>query len=161
MTQVQYFGYIIDECGVHVDPTKIQVIQFWLGSTTLTELYSFLGLSNFYCKFVVGFSHITFPLSQLIKGGEKENFIWSKYQQKAIAEMKHHLCTAPVLTLPYLQQPFEIETNASNYVIVLVLIQQGNPVAYHNQEILDTVQNYPTYEKYMYSIMKEFQQWNH
>ena len=49
-------GYIIDECGVHVDPTKIQFIQDWLAPTTLTELCNFLGLANFYRMFMLGLS---------------------------------------------------------------------------------------------------------
>lgn len=76
MTQLQYLGYIIDERGVHVDPAKIQVIQDWQTPTTLTNLHNFLGLANFDHKFVLGFSHITWPLSQVTKGGEKENFFW-------------------------------------------------------------------------------------
>jgi hypothetical protein len=74
MTQVQYLGYIIDERGVHVDLTKIQVIWDWLAPTTLTEPHSFLCLANLYRKFVLGFSHITWPLSQVTKGGAKEKF---------------------------------------------------------------------------------------
>ena len=80
MTQVQYQGYIIDESGVHVDPTKIQVIQDWPAPTTIIELRSFLGLSNFYRRFVLGFSHITWPLSQVTKGGAREKLFWSKPQ---------------------------------------------------------------------------------
>jgi hypothetical protein len=80
MTQVQYLGYIIDERGVHVDPAKIQVIQDWLAPTTLTELRSFLGLANFYRRFVLGFSHFTWPLSQVTKGGVKEKLFWSESQ---------------------------------------------------------------------------------
>jgi hypothetical protein len=38
MNRVQYLGYIVDEHGVHVDPTKIQVIHDWPAPTTLTEL---------------------------------------------------------------------------------------------------------------------------
>jgi hypothetical protein len=83
ITQVQYLGYIIDERGVHVDPTNIQVIWDWPAPTTLTELRSFLGLSNFYRRFVLGFSHITWPLSQVTKGGAKEKLFWSESQQKA------------------------------------------------------------------------------
>ena len=75
MTQVQYLGYIIDERGVHVDLAKIQVIRDWLAPTTLTELRSFLGLANFYRRFVLGFSHITWPLSQVTKGGAKTNSV--------------------------------------------------------------------------------------
>jgi hypothetical protein len=114
---------------VHVNPTNIQVIWDWPAPTTLTELRSFLCLANFYCRFMLGFSHITCTLSQVTKGGAKETLFWSESQQKAFVELKHRLCCAPVLTLPDLQQPFEIETDASNYAIGEVLTQQGHPVA--------------------------------
>jgi hypothetical protein len=80
MTQVQYLEYIIDECGVHVDPTKIQVILEWLAPTTLIDICIFLGLANFYSRFVLGFSHITWPLSQVTKRGAKEKLFWLEYQ---------------------------------------------------------------------------------
>jgi len=63
MSEVQYMGYIIDEQVIHVDPTKIQVIRDWPVATTLTELRNFLGLAKFYQRFMLGFSHITWPLS--------------------------------------------------------------------------------------------------
>ena len=65
---------------VHVDPTKIQVIRDWPAPTTLTEIRSFLGLINFYHGFMLGFSHITWRLSQVTKGGEKEKLLWSETQ---------------------------------------------------------------------------------
>jgi hypothetical protein len=153
MTQVQYLGYIIDERGVHVDPTKIQFIWDWPAPTTLTDLRSFLGLANFYRRFVLGLSHITWPLSQVTKGGAKEKLFLSESQQKAFRELKHCLCSAPVLTLLHLQQPFEIKTNASDYAIGAVLTQHGHLVAYHSETLSDTVQKYPTYDKEMYSIV--------
>jgi hypothetical protein len=147
MTQVQYLGYIIDECGMHVDPTKIQVIRDWPTPTTFIELHNFLGLANFYHRFVLGFPHITWPSSQVTKGGAKVKFFWSESQQKALVELKHHLYCAPVLTLPDLQQPFEIKTNASDYAIGAILTQQRHPVAYHSVTLSNTVQKYPTYDK--------------
>ena len=74
MDRVHYLGYIIDQHGVNVDPTKIQVISDWLAQTTLTELQSFLGLANFYRRFVLGFSHIAWALSQVTRGGSKKYF---------------------------------------------------------------------------------------
>jgi hypothetical protein len=161
MTQVQYLGYIIDEHGVHVDPRNIQVIWDWLALATLTELRSFLGLANFYCRFVLRFVHITWPLSQVTKGAMKEKLFWSKSQQKTFVELKHRLCCALVLTLPYLQQPFEIDTNASDYAIRAFLTQQRHPMAYHSVKLSKTVCKYPTYEKEMYSIVQDFRQWKH
>eukprot|EP00253_Pinus_taeda_P026499 PITA_26499 len=89
--------------GVHVDLPKIQVIQDWPSPTTMTELHNFLDLANFYRRFVLGFSHITWPLSQVTKGGAKAKFFWSASQQKAFIELKDRLCTTPVLALPDLQ----------------------------------------------------------
>jgi hypothetical protein len=81
MNRVQYLGYIVDEHGVHVDPAKIQVIRDWPAPTTLTELQSFLGLANFYRRFVLGFSHIAWALSQVTKGGGRAKFVWGKEKQ--------------------------------------------------------------------------------
>jgi hypothetical protein len=67
MDMVHYLGYIADQHGVHVDPSKIQVIRDWPTPTTLTELHRFLGLANFYCRFMLGLSHIAWVLSQVSK----------------------------------------------------------------------------------------------
>ena len=103
---------------------------------------------------MLGFSHITWPLSPATKGGSKEKLFWLETQHKAFVELKHRLYCAPVLTLLELQQPFEIETDASDYAIREVLTQQGHPVAYHNETLSDTVHKYPTYDKEMYSIVQ-------
>jgi hypothetical protein len=117
MNKVQYLGYIVDDDGVHVDPTKIQVTHDWTTSTTQTELRSFFGLANFYSRFLLGFSHIAWARNQVTKGGGKTKFVWGKSQQQAFDDLKNHLCLAPILSLPDPQQPFEIETDASDYVV--------------------------------------------
>lgn len=110
---------------------------------------------------MLGFSHITWPLTQVTKRGVKEKFFWSESQQKAFTELKDHLCTAPMLALPDFQQPFEVETNASDYSIGAVLTQHGYPMAYHSKKLSDTVRKYSTYEKEMYGIVQAYQQWKH
>jgi hypothetical protein len=72
---------------------------------------------------MLGFSHITWPLSQVTKEGAKEKLFWSKFQQRVLEELKHLLFFAPVLTLPDLQQPFEIKTDVCDYAIRVVLTQ--------------------------------------
>ena len=69
------------------------------------------------------------------------------------AKFKTRLYCAPVLTLPDLQQPFEIKIDASDYAMGAVLTQQRHPVAYHNETLFNTVRKYPTYDKEIYSIV--------
>jgi hypothetical protein len=108
---------------------------------------------------VLGFSHIAWALNQVTKGSGKENFAWGKEQRKAFDDMKHRLCSTPLLSLPDLEQPFEIEIDASDYVVGIVLTQHGHPVTYHSETLSHNVHKYPTYDKLMYSIVQAFRQW--
>jgi hypothetical protein len=74
------------------------------------------------------------------KGGGREKFAWGKEQQREFDDMKHHLCSSPILSLPNLQQPFEIETDASNYFLGNILTQHGHLVEYHSETLSDTSQ---------------------
>jgi hypothetical protein len=109
----------------------------------------------------LGFSHIAWALRKVTKGGGKAKFAWGQAQQQAFDDLKHRLCSIPALSLPDLQQPFEIATDASDYDVGIVLTQHGHPVAYHSETLSDTVRKYPTYDKEMYSIVPACRQWKH
>jgi hypothetical protein len=81
ISRVQYLGYLVDEHGVHVSPTKIQFIRDWPAPTTLTELWRFLGIAKFYRQFMLGFSHIAWALIQVTKGSGRAKFVWGKEKQ--------------------------------------------------------------------------------
>ena len=147
MEMIHYLGYIIDQHGVHVDPAKIQVIHDWPAPTTFTELRNFLGLANFYRRFMLQFSHIAWSLSQVTRGGDKEKFVWGLSQQQAFDDLKQHLCSSPTLSVPDLQHPFEIEIDASDYAVGIVLTQHDHPVVYHSEPLSDVIHKYPTYDK--------------
>jgi hypothetical protein len=69
--------------------------------------------------------------------------MWGKEYKWAFDDLKHRLCSAPILSLPDLQQPFKIKTDAYDYVVAIVLTQHGHLVAYHSETLSHTVQNNP------------------
>jgi hypothetical protein len=158
MNVVQELGYTVDEHGEHVDLAKIQFIRDGPTLTTLTDLRRFLRLANFYRRFVLGFSHIAWALIQGTKGGCRANFMWGKEKKREFNDLKDCLCSSPILSLHNLQQPFEIETDASNYDVGAVLTQQGHLVEYHSETLSDTVKKYSTHENEIYSIVKSYRQ---
>ena len=63
--------------------------------------------------------------------------------------------------LPYLHHPFDIETDASNYALDLVITQLGHPVMFHFETFNDIVRRYSTYEKELYTIVQAIKKWRH
>ena len=68
-------GHIIYDQGVSVDPTKVEAMLNWEAPKFVTEIRSFLGLAEYYRRFIKGFSRITAPLTKLTR--KDENFEWS------------------------------------------------------------------------------------
>ena len=67
--------------------------------------------------------------------------------------MEERINTAPVLALPDLQYPFEIETDASEYAMGAVLMQHIKPICFHSKTFISAVVNYPTYDKELYPLV--------
>jgi hypothetical protein len=111
--------------------------------------------------FVLVFSHIAWALSQVTRGGGKENNVWGLSQQQDFDDLKEHFFSSPILSLLDLYNPFEIEKYVSNYVVGIVLTQHAHPTMYHSETLSDIVRMYPTYNKEMYSIVQAYCQWRH
>jgi hypothetical protein len=91
----------------------------------------------------------------------KQAFRWGGKQQNVFDTLKRKIITVPVLSLPELQQPFEIETDASAYAMGAVLMQQCKPICIHSETFSKVVCNYPTYEKELYVLVQSVKKWKH
>lgn len=80
-------------------------------------------------------------------------FQWGGKQQKAFDMLKENISTTPVLAFPDLQRPFEIETDASDYAMGVVLMQHGKPICYHFETFNYEIVNYPKYDKELYALV--------
>ncbi len=88
-------------------------------------------------------------------------FQWGGKQQKAFDTLKEKISTTPVLALPDLQRPFEIQIDASDYAMGAVLTQHGKPICYHSETFNPAVVNYPTYDKELYALVQSVKKWKH
>ena len=139
ITSIKYLGYVIESAGIHVNLEKIQTLKDWPIPQNIHELRIFFGLGNFYRRFTLGFNYIAWPLNHLTKGNGKTVFKWILTQQQDFEQIKHKLCIAPVLVLPDLHHMFEIEMNASNYALGVVITRSGHLVAFHSETFNDTI----------------------
>jgi hypothetical protein len=91
----------------------------------------------------------------------KNTFQWEGKQQKSFDTLKGKINTASVLALLNLQQPFDIETNASRYAMGTVLMKYCNPICYHYENFNQVVVNYPTHDKELYELVQSVKKWKH
>ncbi|KAI3695668.1 hypothetical protein L1987_78667 [Smallanthus sonchifolius] len=70
--EFQFLGHMVNEKGIHIDPSKIEVIKNWAASTTPTEVRKLLGLAGYYRRFIEGYSKIAQPLTTLTQKALKE-----------------------------------------------------------------------------------------
>ena len=111
-----------------MDSRKIKAIVSWEQPKNVTEIRSFLGLSDYYRQFVEIFSLIAAPLTRLTKKGVK--FDWDDKCEQSFQELKNRLVTTPVLVLPMVGVGFVVFSDASKQVLGCVLMQNGRVIVY-------------------------------
>ena len=98
MKEVGLLGHVIFEEGIAVDSTKVVTVTNWKSPMSVGEIRSFLVLAGYYRRFIVNFSKIANPMTELLKKDTK--FKWTEDCEASFQELKKHLVTAPVLILP-------------------------------------------------------------
>ena len=155
---VSYLGHIVSKSGVATDPSKVQSIKEWPVPQDLKQLRSFLGLAGYYRNFVHHFAVIARPLTDLLKKGAL--FVWTPSHQSAFTALQHALMTAPVLALPDFSKPFQIQTDASEFGVGAVLLQDNHPLAFVSKALGPRTRGLSTYEKEYLAVLIAIEQWH-
>ncbi|KAA3469892.1 DNA/RNA polymerases superfamily protein [Gossypium australe] len=95
LREFRFLGHIISGDGIQVDPSKILAIVEWKPPRNESEVRSFLGLADYYRRFVKGFSMIATPMTNLLQKDVK--FEWSEKCQQIFEKLKALLTEALVL----------------------------------------------------------------
>jgi transposase InsO family protein len=158
--RVKFLGHVVGGGTVSVDPTKVAALRDWPLPRNMTELRGFLGLANYFRRFVRDYSRIAAPLTALTSERAAFDFThWGAAEVAAFNRIKHLLTHAPVLALPDLAQPFTIMSDASNLGCGAVLLQNGRPVAYTSRKFTPAECNYTTGEQELLGLIHALKEW--
>ena len=91
----------------------------------------------------------------------KKVFHWGDVEQKSFDALKKKINSTLVLALLNLRQPFEIQTDVSDYAMGAVLMQHGKSISFHLENFNSVVTNYPTYDKELYALVQSVKKWKH
>ena len=99
-----------------VDPRNTDKVQNFPVPITQKQLRGFLGLCNYYRRFVKNYARICVPLNALLKKEVKINFSpsdWTPQCQTAFETLKQALISPPILRFVDMDQEFVLSTDAS------------------------------------------------
>ncbi|GJS27808.1 putative reverse transcriptase domain-containing protein [Tanacetum coccineum] len=115
--EVYFLRHVVNDNGIHVDPSKIEAVKNWKAPKSPLEIRSFLGLAGYYRCFIANFSKIAKPLTSLTQKNKK--YERGAEQEEAFQTLKDNLCNAPILTLPDGPDDFIHEKNYTTYNLEL------------------------------------------
>ncbi|KAF7342823.1 Reverse transcriptase-RNase H-integrase [Mycena sanguinolenta] len=149
-TRIEYLGVIISHNRVEMDPVKVAGVANWPAPSNKKEVSAFLGFTNFYRRFIEGFSDIAHPLFNLTR--KDVTFKWRKEAQEAFATLKLLITSSPILILPHDLSPFRVEADSSDFASGAVLSQLSKE---------DVERNYEIYDKELLAVIRALEEWRH
>lgn len=142
---IHYLGYVITPRGVECDPATTARVENFGIPKCRKDVRSFLGLTNYYRKFIKNYSNIAKPLHNLTR--KDFDFAWTSECQSAFETLKSALTSPPILAFPNFDKPFILATDASGVGIGAVLKQKTDDgkeqvVAYASRVLNEAEQKY-------------------
>lgn len=144
-SEVKFLGFKIDAVGIHALTDKIEAIDKMKIPENVTELKRFLGMANYYAKFVRNYTNTVAPLYKLLK--KDVEWLWSGEHQKAFEGIKNKLMSSEVLIHYVPNLPIKITCDASPFGLGAVLshiLPDGGvkPVAFFSRSLSTAEKNY-------------------
>ena len=163
--EVKFLGYIINEKGIKTDPTKLEAISSFEKPKCIKNLRSFLGICNYYRKFIKDYAKKA-KLLEGMCGLNNKKLIWTENCEKTFEEMKKALTSTPILGYPNIKKEFILDTDASFDTIGAVLSQRDDygherVIAYGSHTMNSHEKGYCITRKELLAIYYFCQHFNH
>ncbi|XP_062545329.1 uncharacterized protein K02A2.6-like isoform X1 [Armigeres subalbatus] len=145
VNNLPYLGHIITDKGLMPCPNKVETIRAVQPPRNVTELKAFLGLLNFYGKFIPHLSSRLSSLYKLLKNNVR--FAWTDVCQRTFDECKAYLLNGNLLEFYDPKKPLVVISDASSYGIGGVIAHEidgiEKPISFTSFSLNNAQQKYP------------------
>jgi len=168
VTSLDFLGHHVDEQGISPLQEKVTAIRDFPKPTTLRQLRSFLGLINFYRRFLPGCAEVLTPLTNLLRKQPKRTrkpLEWTPECDVAFEDSKNSLAKATMLTHPSSELPTSLAVDASDTAVGGVLQQLMDnvwqPIAFFSHRLKPAETRYSTFSRELLAIYLAIKQFRH
>ena len=162
--ELEYLGHLITVEGVRPLPSRIEVIRNFPTPDSRSSLQRFLGMINFYHRFLPTIASQLAPLHAASSGRGKE-LTWTTECQKAFENAKAALAHATLLHHPKANAPTSITVDASDLAIGAQLDQLHNgywvPIAFFSRKLSSAEKKYSTFDRELLAAYQAVRHFRH
>ncbi|GFW76091.1 retrovirus-related Pol polyprotein from transposon opus [Trichonephila clavipes] len=167
VTELIFLGHLITPDGIKPLPDKVQAVLDYKQPETVGSLRKFLGLLNFYRRFLTKAAEQQYLLSEFLKGskGKKDSkpLNCSSEAITAFQRCKQALADAALLAHPAPSAPLALHVDASDYAIGgafhQVVDSELQPLAFFSRKLTSSEKSYSAYDRELlaiYSAIRHF-----
>ena len=155
--KIRFLGVVIGPNGIEMEKEKVNGVLSWPEPKNIKNIKKFLGLANYYRRFIKDFAQVARPMNMLIRKDVK--WQWRREQQDVFDDLKRVFMTKLVLAVPDLNKEFRVEVDVSNYATGGVLsMKYSNElwrlVIFISKSLSNTERNYEIYNKEMLAVVR-------
>lgn len=162
-TELDFLGHTISQGKVQVAKKNIDKLKNAKRPCNVKELQSFLGLTNYYRRFIKDYTTVVSPLFNLLR--KDAEFKWDNNCEKAYLQIVELLNQYPILKLPDFEKTFIIRTDASDFGLGMTLAQVHDgiehPVCYNSIKLIPAQRKWPTWKKEGCAVVMAIKHWHH
>lgn len=149
--KIKYLGFVVEDGKLFPDPEKLRAVKEFPVPRSTKDLQRFLGLCNFFSRFINDFATLASPLTCIQNTPAKAfSSVWKEKLDKHVNTfqlLKDALISPLVLVLPDFNQSFCLDVDASEVAVSGVLYQKGGAVSFFSQKLQPAQKNYSTTDK--------------
>ena len=145
--EVDYLGHRVSASGIRPLAYRVRAIEGFPQPKTVGQLQTFLGMVNFYRRFLPSAARVLKPLTDSLRGQQKEQLLWSTEMQAAFEAAKAAVCGAVELAHPEAGQELSLVVDASGTHVGAVLQQEGRPLGFFSFKLDQAQQKYSAFDR--------------
>lgn len=166
--EVTFLGHLVNKEGIKPTSDKVTAIRTFPKPETVKQLRGFLGMVNFYRRFLPGTAAKQQPLNDLLKGPKRTGnapITWTEAADAAFAQVKDSLAETTLLSHPKLGAPLAVTVDASDFAMGGVLqqfIEKGcQPFAFLSKTLTPAQQKFSAYDRELLAIYTAVKYFRH
>ncbi|BHF75335.1 hypothetical protein SprV_0501843100 [Sparganum proliferum] len=161
---LDFLGHHVDAQGLRPLSSKVEAIRDFPAPTSKRQLQRFLGMVNFYRRFLPNCADLMLPLTNLLSG-PKGPLELRGHALTAFERIKTSLADATLLTHPAPEAPLSLMVDASTVAVGAVLQQHINnstrPLAFFSKKLSPAETRYSTFGRELLAIYLAVKHFRH